>query len=125
VIAAKDAEIARLESLLEDHPAESCTNRAAVQEILDHDTIIREEREKLQMLQDQLRDQFRQAEIDLSVERAKIARERLEIEEKTRNLPHAPTVVEGSKDSKTDPFKKQATLGGRWLARLGLSDADE
>jgi chromosome segregation ATPase len=127
VVAAKDAEIARLQAMLQEHPTSPMPNTAAVEEILNHEEVIREEREKLQLLQDQLREQFRQAEIDLSVERAKIARERLEIEEKTRNLPQFLTNPSSgnSKESKTDPLKKQASLGGRWLARLGLSETDE
>jgi chromosome segregation ATPase len=126
VVSAKDAEIARLQSLLEEAAFVPEYDTKGMQELLDHDAVIREEREKLQMLQDQLREQFRQAEIDLSVERAKLARERLELEERLRSLPQPQTPPAVSpKDAKADPLKKQASLGGRWLARLGLSETDE
>ena len=93
---------------------------SAVAAVLDSDELVRQERESLKRLQDNLREQSKQAEVDISLERAKLARERAELEEKLRgleaekaNLPSA-----GGSDG-SDKGKKQ---GRKWLARLGLGE---
>ena len=57
---------------------------AAVAQLLDTDELVRQERESLKQLQDGLREQLRKAEVDISLERAKLARERAELDEKLR-----------------------------------------
>ena len=64
-----------------------------------------------------LRKWLRQAEIDISVERAKLARERSEIEAKLRSVEDSSN---DHSSGKSNP--KQA---GRWLTRLGLKDDDK
>jgi hypothetical protein len=89
--------------------------------LLDGDEIIRQEREKLVQAQAEWREKIGKAEIDISVERARIARERIELEEKMRvyhdNQAQHPT--DGTAGTPEKPAR------GRWLARLGLKDLNE
>jgi hypothetical protein len=95
---------------------------SAIAAALDSDEIIRQERENLQQLQARLREELKKAEVDCSLERAKVARERSELEEKLRqfaaekaSMGHVEPGVGGA-----DKSKKGAGGGGKWLARLGL-----
>ncbi|MBU4397743.1 MAG: hypothetical protein KKE86_00265, partial [Planctomycetes bacterium] len=77
VIAEKDREIEELRRRLEeqDGDAKIETERsAAIDRVIDGDAVIRRERERLEQLQEQWREKLRQAEVELSVERAKLAR---------------------------------------------------
>ena len=79
VVAEKDLELARLRQLLEAGPIaadEDARDSAAISAALDQDLTIQQERLKLEKLQQEWQEMLRQAEIDLSVERAKIGRER-------------------------------------------------
>ena len=75
--------------------------------MFDQDEIIREERENLKQLQQQWEEKLRKAEIDLSVERAKIARERAELEEQLREAQG------GADGPREDEGGNKG--GGRWL----------
>jgi DNA repair exonuclease SbcCD ATPase subunit len=123
VVAQKDEEIAelkrRLAQLGEDSAASS--KSSAVAELLDHDEVIRQEREKLVQAQAEWREKIGKAEIDISVERAKIARDRAVLEEKTRQL-QSDQDRQAANQENSDPSKPTR---GRWLARLGLKDLDE
>ena len=85
IVAQKDEEISELKRRLEEHPSSQGSKAAtegAIADILDRDEIIRAERERLQLLQLEWREKIGKAETDLSVERAKIARERAELADK-------------------------------------------
>lgn len=124
ILAAKDQEIADLKQLLSDQSSNLdgvAVGAAALGEMFDKDEIIREERESVRRLKQEWEEKLRQAEVDLSVERAKIARERSKIEEKLRTLnemneAEANSVKSGASDKPTR---------GRWLVRLGLKESDE
>lgn len=76
---------------------------------VDLDEAVQQEREKLQKMQAEWQDKIRQAEIDLSAERARLARERTQIE---------------GKQSQAKPEAESKT-GGRtrkWLDHLGLRE---
>jgi chromosome segregation ATPase len=125
-LAAKDQEIEELRRLLENQASsigEVAVGASAIAGVLDNDELVRQERESLKKLQDSLREQLRQAEIELSMERAKIARQRAEMEEKIQafEADRAKYAVsaEGQKQA-ADTGKKASR--GRWLARLGLRD---
>jgi len=128
VIAEKDLEIAALKQLLEEHNrklSELPTIAAAVYEGLDKDAIIRQERATLQHLQDEWREKLRQAEIELSLERAKIARQcagmnekRRELEKQIADSPAATAPSSGDANLSTRPPR------GQWLARLGLTEGN-
>lgn len=96
---------------------------AAAAQLVDTDELIRQERESLRQLQESLREQPRQAEVDISLERAKLARERAEVDEKLRQLEsERPNLATGIlAEAAGDKGRKQA--GRKWLTRLGLGDA--
>ena len=89
--------------------------------MLDQDAIVREERENLKRLQTELHEKLREAEIEISLERATIARQQAEIKDKIRLMElknESSTAADGSTSNTGQPVR------GRWLARLGLTDAD-
>lgn len=117
IVAEKDREIAELKQLLSqqsENLGAVAVGAAAVGQIVDSDPIIREERDTLRQLQEEWREKLRHAEIEVSLERAKIARERAQLEDKLRGAPEPPKEAEKEKPAR-----------GRWLSRLGLRDADD
>lgn len=123
VIAAKDREIERLKQppaeSSGDHQAETVTS-AEINEAIDADTAIREERERLQKLQEQWQEKLRQAEIELAIERATLARQRAELENQIRSAGKEPSQAAAA----ATPDDSAGPARGRWLAKLGLSEAD-
>lgn len=117
VVAEKDREIEQLRTQLAE--AESAKPAAAdaqrqqqIDALLDADEIIAEHRKKISQLEQEMEGKLRAAELELSVERAKIAREKSELEELRIDL-----------ESRRSPH--DAGSGGaprrRWLSKLGLS----
>ena len=91
IVADKQREVAELQDLLAGqggNPAPVAAGAAALGKSLDQDGMIRQERESLKQLQEQWRDKLRQAEIEISVERAQIARQKAEIDARCRALAH-------------------------------------
>jgi len=128
VVAAKDREIADLNQLLADQSVNLegvAVGAAAVGELLDQDAIIREERENLRQLQAEWEEKLRQAEIELSVERAKLARQRAEIEEKLRTVEELRGQPEAAPESSEPSTKSDDPPRRRWLTRLGLKDGEQ
>jgi FtsZ-binding cell division protein ZapB len=124
VIAAKDRTIGELNARLEEqsgHAAVMAPAALPAEQTMAKDAALREERERLKLLQAQWQEKIRQAEVELALERAKIARQRADLE------GHAPTAADGAAESPrasdTDQPAKPATRR-RWMARLGLTDAD-
>ncbi len=122
IVAQKDREIAELKKqLAEAASAGPAVNEADLAEVFNQDELIGQERERLKQSQAEWREKIGKAEISISVERAKIARERAELEEKLRifqreqqaRLPNEPP-TEGGKPPRS-----------RWLARLGLKEVEE
>ncbi|MFK7735319.1 MAG: hypothetical protein AB8B50_04775 [Pirellulaceae bacterium] len=104
----------RIDSLLtkikELERSESESLNATPQEsVLNADEVVQEERTKLATLQEEWRDKIRNAEIDLSKERANLARERREIEAELEVIRRKSEVEQGGKTRK-------------WLDQLGLRD---
>jgi hypothetical protein len=113
----RDAEIAELRSIIDQQSNASAgvaIGAAAIAQMIDSDELIQQEREKLRTIQKEWEDKLRQAEIELSLERAKLARERSTMEERLRDaavLPKPePRTTEGGK-----PVRK-------WLEHLGLKE---
>jgi len=121
VVARKDREIADLQAVLNERGMASglSDKNTAIAEVLDRDELILSEREKLASLQEEWRDKLRQAEIDVSVERAKLARERAELESRLQ-----------ATEAEREAFNSVGNTGGktqqssRWLSRLGLKEDD-
>ncbi len=124
VVVAKDEEIQKLQKLLDEQSANvdsMAVGASAVAEILDKEEVIQQERQNLQTLQDEWRDKLRQAEVEISVQRAKLARQQAELEERARHIEAQ------SREASTDETGagKDKPTRGRWLRRLGLKTADE
>lgn len=116
----RDQEIHDLRSLLEQQAIAQnglAIGVAAVAEMIESDAMIIAERLRLQEMQQDWEKKQRQAEIEMSLERAKLARERLELQEKSRTFEadHPP-------ESAEEKFATKERGRGRWLARLGLRD---
>ena len=124
-IAKKDKEIDELRSLLSqqsDSIAGVAVGAAAIEEALTQDELIQQERGNLRQLQDEWHEKMRQAEIEISTERAKLARERLSLEEKLRTYEQSRP--NGNGDDDDDDTVKSGSRRG-WLSRLGLSESED
>jgi chromosome segregation ATPase len=122
VVTQKIKEIEELKTLLDQQShtvGDVAVGAAAINELFDQDELIRQERERLQEAQDEWREKLRQAEVDISVERARIARERAEFEEKIRAMEAERSQVQSGGGKHGKPAR------GRWLERLGLKESDK
>jgi hypothetical protein len=127
VLASKEQEIAELKQLLDaqsNNIGEMAVGAQAIAEMLNQDEVVTAERERLVQLQKEWEEKLRQAEIDLSVQRAKIARERAEIEERHRQFQQQAE-QSGDEHPAADGSKAKKPQRGRWLTRLGLKEQDE
>lgn len=126
LLADRDAELAELRQLLTEQAAASsgmAVGAAAIADMLDQDQLIREEREKLQEMQKQWQEKLRAAEIELSLERAQLSRQRLEMEERMAKLAEDE---ERLRSACQETERAEGAGSRRWLARLGLnSDASD
>jgi hypothetical protein len=124
VIADKDCQIVALQQQLEEQCARQAadeSHQAALDQAVNADAIIQQERERLVDLQKEWQEKLRHAEIEISLERAKLARQRAEIEEQVHRSEKesAKSTIPGSS---AGPGQRSTT--GQWLARLGLTEAD-
>ena len=114
----KNREIEQLRERIDSQEHEPGAARPEIQQA-DFDEMLAEEKSKIQQLQQEWREKISQAEIELSVERAKLARERAEIEEIKFQLEQSG--VKGEAGEKTAAAKPS---GGRWFEKLGLRSGD-
>lgn len=126
IVLERDHEIADLKrELKESSPSphdETAVGAKAIAQLLDQDDVIAQERENLKRIQKEWKDKLRKSEVDISLERARLARERAQLEETLHALK------QNEEEPSTDNKAKQGktTSRGRWLTRLGLgSDDDE
>jgi hypothetical protein len=123
IIAQKDREIAELKLLLSQQSSNlgsMAVGAAGVVAALETDELVKQERQRLAELEDQWRTKIRQAEIDISVERAKLARDRAELEEKLHELSAKQPAGATTTAPTAEPAEKPQR--GRWLTRLGLKE---
>lgn len=105
-------EIVRLQSEARDGVA---IGAAGVAQLLDCDELIQQERQKLREIQEEWESKLRQAEIDLSMERAKIARDRIALEKQMEELKQATPIAVSANG-------KEKSRERRWLNILGLGE---
>lgn len=120
LLAAKDRELESLRHLLENQAANLgavAVGAAAVEQLLDQDEIIRQQRETLQRLEAEWREKLRQAEVQLSLERAALARKQAELEEKLREVEELRSQLASSQ---TDPTPQKTPEG--WRKFFGLHE---
>ncbi len=116
LLAEKDREIEELKLLLENQSGNLgsvAVGAAALGQLFDQDSVIQEHRLHLEQLQTEMQEKMRQAEVEISLERAKLARERAKLEEQIRSLPPAAE----------PPSSEKPERGGRgrWRAQLGIA----
>lgn len=123
VVAEKDDEIAELKRQLAEGGV-TVVERPNYDDAVAKDEYLAARRAEIDLLKAEWEQKVRDAEIEMSLERAKLARERTEYEERrieferqTRGGQEGFTV----KNSGEEPKR----TGGRWLARLGLREKDE
>jgi hypothetical protein len=123
VVEAKDREIAELkEQLARGVSAAASSSNAQDQqtnELLDADEVIAAHRKRISELEREMEEKLRAAELELSVQRAKIARERVELDELRADL--------NSQRANMGPDGPGAPGAPRrrWLSKLGLSGEEE
>lgn len=122
----RDQEIGELRCLLEQrsenrHGGDGVTfGAAAIAEMIDGDEMVREEREKLQKLQEEWEEKFRKGEVAASLERAKLSRERQELASKKMELEDQ---LEQIRRVSQELDTGERPPSRRWLAALGIRDS--
>ncbi|WP_404310055.1 hypothetical protein [Neorhodopirellula lusitana] len=124
MVGARDKEIGELQMLLQNQSGTRdggiAIGAAAIASLVDSDELVMEERERLQQLKNDWEDKFRQAEIEASLERAKLSRERQELAKRTQQLEEKIEDLQREKRDNPTPAK----TGRRWLAELGIGNSD-
>jgi len=93
---------------------------AAIAGMIDQDELVRNERERLTELQAEWEDKFRQSEIEASLERAKLSRERQEVARKINELDEQLEHIR--REDQVNQETGSSGTSRRWLAKLGLAD---
>ncbi|MBN1851558.1 MAG: hypothetical protein JW829_02505 [Pirellulales bacterium] len=125
VVAKKDQEIAELTQLLAEQSSkigEVAVGAGAVAELFDENEAIRMERERLRELQVEWEEKLRQAELEFSIQRAKFAREKNDLEQRQREMDAARAELEEAMHAAPGQISYPKR---RWLSRLGLNKEDE
>ena len=128
VVADKDQEIADLTRLLDEQSnrvGDVAVGAAAIAGMLDQDELIQQERENLKHATEEWREKLGKAELEISLERAKIARERAEYEEQLQDLKSRLGDVAAGDSPSSTPANPGKPARGRWLSKLGLKDKDD
>jgi chromosome segregation ATPase len=124
VVAEKDRQIAALEAQLSAPSASASADDEAhnrkINELIDADAIIAEHRKRAAQLEREMDDKLRAAELELSVERAKMARQRVELEELRANLESQRQSLEASGGAPASGAPKR-----RWLSKLGIDGKEK
>jgi len=117
VVAGKEEEIQQLQKLLDSRPAEEPIAEAPSEphaELFDQDELIQAERTRLQQITEAMDAKLREAELEISVKRATLAREQAALQEKLAQLPEEK-VVDEEPEATGKPRR-------RWLSALGLKE---
>ena len=118
----RDEEIAELKSIVQQQSNTRegvAIGAAAIAQMLNSDELVQLEREKLIAIQQEWESKLREAEIQMSIERAKLSRERSELEGQIRawsdQAVNLPVQTNATPDGDNKPVR-------RWLKHLGLQD---
>jgi len=117
VVANKDREIAELKSQLAAAADRPSAQEEAVRELVDADEVIQQHRARIAKLEQEMEEKLRAAELELSVERAKIAREKAQLDDLRAELE--------SQRHHGEPAAPGQPPKRRWLSKLGLAGEDE
>jgi chromosome segregation ATPase len=122
VVAEKDREIKQLQTQLAagvEGAACQLERDPKVTEMIDSDEVIAQHRQRVRELEQEMEQKLRTAELELSVERAKMARQKMELDEMKSDLESQRQAFEaaGGPPVQGQPRRK-------WLSKLGLKDEE-
>ena len=121
-LAGREKELGELRHLLEQQSQTRQSGvsigAAGIAGMIDSDELVQEERRRLQKLQSEWEDKFRQGEIEASLERAKLSRERRELAAKQMELERELEKVRLNAQQASEKGKPR-----KWLSELGLSSS--
>jgi chromosome segregation ATPase len=126
-LARKDREIAELKAQLVEGDSVMADAEESLRELVDSDEVISAHRDRIAKLEKEMQEKLRAAELELSIERAKIAREtaqladlkaELESQRSNREFDSAPGSATAATGATQHPRR-------RWLSKLGLSGEQE
>lgn len=129
-ISKRDQEIQEYRALIQERTetqeAGLAVGAAAIAEIVDADDLIKQERERLQMLQAEWEEKFREGEIQASLERAKLSRERKALASKQAELEQElERVRRQARGSEGDGTAEPGSASSRrWMVKLGLNNKE-
>jgi len=121
VLARRDRELVELKSRLAEVAYAPPDRNESVEQLIDADEIIAEHRARIAQLEIEITNKLREAELELSVERAKITRE-------TAHLAELKADIDAHRASGGDVHAAPGTAQQpkrRWLSKLGLSGEEE
>jgi hypothetical protein len=121
-LAHKDREIAELTARLAEAASaapEKCDQSEAVRQLVDADAVIQEHRARTAKLEEEMNEKLRAAELELSVERAKIAREQAHLAALRSELESQRAMNEAAGVAGGQAPKR------RWLSKLGLGGEED
>lgn len=121
VVAEKQREIEELKQQLADQPAGAepgidAETAAATAALIDEDAVVQAERDRLAQLEKEMEEKLRSAELELSMERAKIARAQSKLEEQQLELE----TLRKSPGENTNQSSAGADTKRKWFDKLGL-----
>ena len=128
IIAEKQAEIKSLQQVLQNQTSNLgnvAVGAVAVGELVDKDAMIHEERENVRRLKQQWEQRMRESEVETSIARASIARQRVELEDRIKDFETRQAQASSSSRSANAAGRPDKPVRGRWLARLGLKEPEE
>jgi chromosome segregation ATPase len=119
-LAAKDEELEELRAALEAKQTAAGASAAATaaEEALSVDDVVVAERQRLAQLTAEYEEKLRKAELELSLERAKLARDQAALRGRLSELPDAAAKPAEGEAEAADPSKPRR----RWSFALGLQD---
>lgn len=85
---------------------------------VDIDKLVEEEQKKLEALQAEWREMLRKAEVEISIERAKLARDKRNLENEVGG--YQDEISSLKRDVENLQAGRETSRGGNWLSRLGL-----
>lgn len=102
-----------------DRSSATATGAAAIANLLGSDELVVEERQRLREMQTEWEEKFRKIEVETSLERAKLARERQRLNARLEEMESE--LVQARRENKSAEDTGHASR--RWLAKLGLDNS--
>jgi chromosome segregation ATPase len=123
VVADKDREIEQLKAQMAELAnrtpvVEIDPHEQEVNKLLDADEVIAAHRQRIAQLEREMEDKLRAAELELSVERARMAREKAELEDLRVEIDSRRPAAPANSQATAQPRR-------RWLSKLGISNDEQ